>query len=160
MDSTLTHNVSRRLFPFLPKGFLEHNLFGLIRILSSTTLCPARTSPAIFALVSGGGDKLAVFYFRTLPAKSQFFALSTGETVFLPVVCHVFHSANLFLKLFALLLIVVGGLDEADLSVLLQIQVVLQAFIARICYHFLVPCLVPPGQFIQHWAQSFHIRPV
>lgn len=128
MDSTFAHNVFRCLLPFLPKGFLEHNLFGLIRILRSTILCPVRTAPATFALISGGGDKPAVFCFRTLPAKSQFSALGAGKTVFLRIVCHVSHPANLFSKLFTLLLVVVGWLYEASLAVLLQIQVVLQAF--------------------------------
>ena len=67
-----------------------------------------------------------------------------------------------FLKLLALLLVVIGGLDEANLAVALQIQIILQAFITR------RPPSLPHSwawcrfcdSFCRSGMQRPHVRPV
>ena len=70
--------------------------------------------------------------FRRFTPQLQFSPLRTGETVVLMRLGHVFNPADLSLEFLRLLLVVVGGLNETNLSVLRQIQVVFQTFISRV----------------------------
>src|SRR5699024_3945828 len=157
MNAALCHDICGCLLPLFPEGFLEHDFLGLVQILGSAALYPAGTLAAIFTLVPGGGHKLPVLHFGCLPSQVQLPALCAGEAVCFWVIFHIFNSSHLFAKLARFLLVVVGGLYEAHLAILLQIQIVLQTFIARVCHHFLIARLVPPGQRIQHGTQCFHI---
>lgn len=69
---------------------------------------------------------------RRFTPEPQFSPLRTDETVIVMRIGHVFDPADLPLEFLRLLLVVVGGLDETNLSILRQIQVVFQAFISRV----------------------------
>ena len=105
VDATLRGEALGGFRPFLPESLLEAQLLGLIGVLGPTALAAAGTASAVLTPVPGGGDKLAVPDFCTLSPQGQFSALGTGETVLFQVVGHVFYPADLFPKLFALLLV-------------------------------------------------------
>lgn len=57
MEPTFRQDVSCRLLPLLPEGFLENELLGPVRILGPATLGAAGTAAAILTPVPGGGQK-------------------------------------------------------------------------------------------------------
>ena len=81
MDAPPGGDALRGFRTLLPKSLLQTQMFRLLRVPGSTAQTAAGAAGAVFAPVSGGGDKPAVSYLCTLPVKGKFPALGTGETV-------------------------------------------------------------------------------
>lgn len=94
IDSPLRHDIFLRLLPFLPEGFSEYKLLGLIRVPGSAALRAAGTAAAIFIAVSGGGFKLSVPHLSAPPTQMQFLALCAGEAVFLWIIFHMLECCE------------------------------------------------------------------
>lgn len=73
---------------------------------------------------------------------------------------HVLDSACLFLKLFALLLVIIGRLDKTGLAGGVQIEIVFQALISGICYYIFIPCPVESLQPPQKRLESLDVTSV
>lgn len=147
MDAPLGGDALRGFPPLLPKSLLQIQLFRLLRVPDPAAQAAAGSADAVFAPVPGGGDRPAVSYLCTLPAKGKFPALGTGGTVLLRIADHVFHPADLLLKVPPLLLVIVGGLDQTRLAGGVQIEIIVQALIPGVHHNFLIPGLmeVPPN---------------
>lgn len=94
-----------RLFPLLPKSFLQIQLLGLFRVFCLVALVAAGVADTALETIPGGGDQLTILSLRTFHPQRQFSALGTGKAV-LPIVGHVLDPADLFLEFPALFLII------------------------------------------------------
>ena len=83
------------------------------------------------------------------PMESKLPSSRTDIAVFLFVIGHVLPAADLLFELSGFSGFVIDGFDEAHLSVLFQIQVVVQTFVTRIRYNipvFFLVLLFQPAQ--------------
>ena len=133
MNAALCHDICGCLLPLFPEGFLEHDFLGLVQILGPAALYPAGDTrcnlhtgtQAVDTSCPSCTSVASRLRYSFLPCAQVKLSASGSYS-------YIFNSSHLFAKLARFLLVVVGGLYEAHLAILLQIQIVLQTFIARV----------------------------
>ena len=87
-------------------------------------------------------------------------ALSAEEAVFLHVIPHILNTPDLPLEFLRFPSLVICRLDKADLPVLLQKQIILQALISGVRSHFFILGLLSLLHMFQKRNQRAVIRSV
>ena len=139
---------------------MQNNFLGLIGVFCPTALRAAGTTNAVLAAVPCGGYKLAMPLFCRFTPELQFSPLRTDETVIVMTIGHVFDPTDLSFEFLRLLLVVVGGLDETNLSVLRQMQVVFQTFISRVRDALFIGLSMLLRQFSHHGTERLCVAAV
>src|SRR5699024_3673679 len=138
MDAPMGSDALSGFRSLLPKSLLQTQLFRLLWVLGSAAQTAAGAAGAVFIPVPGRSDKPAVFFFCVFPTQRKLSALGAGKAVFFRIISHVLYPTDLLLKLFAFLLVVIRGLDQASLAGRIQVEVVVQALIPSIRHYFLI----------------------
>ena len=116
-DAPLAGDVLMGYFSLLSEGHLPNDLLRCIHILLPAALFPLWTIPAVLAAIPCPGHRDALRQLcGNFPAE-QLSALGADVAVLVFIIFHVLDPADLGAVLLRLLGFVVGGLDEADLSI-------------------------------------------
>lgn len=160
MDAPLGSDALSGFRTLLPKSLLQTQLFRLLWVLGSAAQTAAGAAGAVFTPVPGRSDKPAVFFFCVFPTQRKLSALGAGKAVFFRIISHVLYPTDLLLKLFAFLLVVIRGLDQASLAGRIQVEVVVQALIPSIRHYFLISSLLELLQPPQERSEGSDVIPV